>query len=90
MTSINFEAVAPSSVDCKHTTNEDIASASLGPRAFYELPWPLQPSHQKAGLREPGKGGVAVVVEGDVPVVDASPGFGKGSRLQESSCHVGL
>lgn len=51
----------------------------LGPRAFYELPWPLQPSHQKAGLREPGKGAVAVVVEGDVPVVDASPGFGKGS-----------
>lgn len=47
----------------------------LGPR----LPWPLEPSHQKAGLREPGKGGVAVVVEGDVPAVDASPGFGKGS-----------
>ena len=39
MTSINFEAVAPSSVGCKHATNEDIASAS---------PWPEAPLASRA------------------------------------------
>lgn len=53
----------------------------LGLRAFYELPWPFQPSHQKAGSGQQGKQarmGWQWWVEGDVQVVDACPRFGKG------------
>lgn len=34
MPSMYFEAVAPSSVDSKHATNEDIEAPLLGLRAF--------------------------------------------------------
>lgn len=59
-----LEAVAPSSVDCKHATNEDIASASLWSEGLLWTPlaFPaLSPKGWARSAGQAGKHGVAVV-----------------------------